>query len=99
LRAGIVAVAALATLVSLYALSATVYRTVVFGGFTVNRVTVIGWNVVNVGLLILLLVQQLRAGAERWLASLQRVFAWATTAYAVWAAILLLVIPLLFGEI
>jgi hypothetical protein len=46
LRAGILAVAILAALISVYALSATVYRTAL-GGFTINRVTIIGWNTIT----------------------------------------------------
>ena len=98
LRAGILAVAVLATLVSLYALSATVYRTAVMGGFTVNRLAVIGWNSINIGILLLLAVKQIRAGAERWLDAAQAVYGWGMRAYAVWATFLLLFIPLLFGE-
>ena len=97
LRAGIGAVAVLATLVSLYALSAIVYRTVQ-GGFTINRVTVIGWNTINVGLLVLLVIRQIRAGADRWVDAAQRVFGWGMRAYAVWTTFLLLAIPLLFRE-
>jgi hypothetical protein len=97
LRAGILAVAVLATAVSLYALSAVLYRTVL-GGFTVNRVTVIGWNGINIGILVLLVVKQLRQGAETWLDSLQTAFGWAMRAYAVWATFLVLAIPLLFAE-
>jgi len=98
LRAGILVVAVLATLVSLYALSATVYRTVTMGGWTVNRVAVIGWNAINVGLLVLLVVKQLQAGADRWLDAAQTVFGWGMRAYAAWATFLVLAIPLLFGE-
>jgi hypothetical protein len=97
LRIGILSVAVLAALVSLYALSAVIYRTVQ-GGFTVNRVTVIGWNSINVGLLVLLVVQQLRAGAARWLDAAQRAFGWGVRIYAAWATFLMLVIPLLFRE-
>ena len=98
LRAGILAVAVLATLVSVYALSATVYRTILMGGFTVNRLAVIGWNSINIGILVLLVIRQLRAGAESSLAALQETFGWAMRAYAVWATFLVLVIPLLFRE-
>jgi multisubunit Na+/H+ antiporter MnhF subunit len=97
LRAGILAVAVLATVVSLYALSAVLYRTAL-GGFTVNRVTVIGWNGINIGILVLLVVKQLWRGAETWLDSLQTVFGWAMRAYAAWATFLVLAIPLLFSE-
>jgi hypothetical protein len=97
LRTGILSVAVLAALVSLYALSAVVYRTVQ-GGFTVNRVTVIGWNGINVGLLVLFVIQQLRAGVARWLEAAQRVFGWGMRIYAAWATLLMLAIPLLFRE-
>jgi len=49
LRSGIIAVSILATLVSLYALSAIIYRTVT-GAITINRLTMIGWNVINIAL-------------------------------------------------
>jgi len=97
LRAGIVVVAILATLISLYALSAVVYRTAL-GGFTVNRVAVIGWNAINIGILVLLIVKQLRAGTERWLDAAQAVYGWGMRVYAAWAMFLLLFVPLLFGE-
>ncbi|MBN1583364.1 MAG: hypothetical protein JXA89_21825 [Anaerolineae bacterium] len=95
LRAGIVVVAILAVVVSLYALSATVYRTVL-GGFTVNRLAVVGWNSINISLLVLLVYRQFQCEAELWIRSLQAVYAWGMTAYAVWAVFLLLAIPLLF---
>jgi hypothetical protein len=98
LRAGILAVAVLAGLVSLYALSATVYRTVAMGGLTVNRLAVIGWNTINVGLLVFLVVRQIRDGAEKWLDAAQAVFGWGMRVYAAWSIFLVLAIPLLFGE-
>lgn len=94
LRGGILAVAGLTVLVSLYALSATVTRTVQ-GGWTLNRLTIIGWNAINIGILGLLLARQSRAGAA-WSERLQRVFALATNAYLVWPLLLVLVVPLLF---
>ena len=60
LRLGIIAVAALALIVSLYALAAILYRTVL-DRLTPNRLAFIGWNVVNIGLLALVLL----AGAGR----------------------------------
>jgi len=87
-------VAGLTVLVSLYALSATVTRTVQ-GGWTLNRLTIIGWNAINIGILGLLLARQSRAGAT-WGERLQRVFALATNAYLVWPLLLVLVVPLLF---
>jgi hypothetical protein len=96
LRAGIIAVAALVTLVSLYALAATVYRTV-GDGLTMNRATIIGWNVINIGILIALLVGQLRAGRGRWAESAQSAIAGGALAYVAWAAFVALALPWLFG--
>jgi hypothetical protein len=63
LRLGIVIVAALALIVSLYALAAILYRTAL-DRLTPNRLAFIGWNVVNIGLLFLVLFFQARAKAE-----------------------------------
>ena len=61
LRLGIIAVAALALVVSLYALAAIVSRTAM-DRLTPNRLAFIGWNVVNIGLLVLILIRQAQAG-------------------------------------
>jgi hypothetical protein len=95
LRNGILAVAILAVLVSIYALSATVYRTL-DGGITMNRLTIIGWNSINIVILIGLIYKQFQDGREQWIASLQSVFSLGTNAYLVWATFLLLAIPWLF---
>jgi hypothetical protein len=95
LRLGIMAVAALTVLVSLYALSATVYRTV-SGGLTINRLTIIGWNTINIALLTLALARLLRGEPEMWAERLKTVYRLATQAYLVWAAFLLIAIPLFF---
>lgn len=95
LRTGMLAVAVLATLVSLYALSATVYRTIL-GGMTMNRLTVIGWNSINIGILVLLVYKQLRDGRVQWIRSLQSAFSLGTVGYIAWALFLTLAIPLLF---
>jgi len=98
LRRGIVAVAALALLVSLYALAAIIYRTGI-DRLTPNRLTFIGWNIVNIGLLILLLVQQfrVRAAEGQWLHALHRSYSAGTVAYAAWTLIVILALPWLFG--
>lgn len=95
LRSGILAVAILAAAVSLYALSATVYRTAL-GGITINRLTIIGWNSINIGILLTLIYKQFRDGVDGWIPSLHTVFGWATTAYMVWTAFLVIFIALLF---
>lgn len=95
LRAGMVALATLATLVSLYALAAVLYRTAL-SYLTPNRLTVIGWNAINIGILIAFLVAEMRSGRQRWLAALQRVAGASVIAYSVWVLFLVLVLPWLF---
>ncbi|MDE3229131.1 MAG: hypothetical protein KGO05_04560 [Chloroflexota bacterium] len=98
LRAGIVALAALALLVSLYAISAIIYRAAL-DGLTMNRVAVIGWNAINIVLLALALLSQIRAGASAengWVAGLQRVARRGALAWVVWGLALTLVLPWLF---
>lgn len=95
LRTGIVLVAFLVVLVSLYALAAVVYRTV-HGQLTMNRFAVIGWNVVNTGILIMLLAKQARAGREGWVEALHSTFRLGTAAYLIWGVALVLALPWLF---
>jgi hypothetical protein len=89
-------VAALALVVSLYALAAIGYRTAM-DRLTPNRLAFIGWNVINIGLLALILLYQARAKAEGWLHALQRAFSAGTVAYAAWTLAMILAIPWLFG--
>lgn len=97
LRGVIIAVAALTALVSIYALAATVYRTTL-GDLTMNRTTIIGWNIINIALLIALLIRQVRATRETWVAAIQSVFAWGAIAYVVWAAVVGLALPWVFAH-
>lgn len=83
LRLGIIAVAALALIVSVYALAAILYRTFL-DRLTPNRLAFIGWNVFNIGLLLLLLLYQTRAEAGRWLQHLFRAYSVGTVAYTAW---------------
>lgn len=96
LRLGIIAVAALALIVSLYALAAILYRTFL-DRLTPNRLAFIGWNVVNIGLLFLVLLLQARAREGRWLQRLFRAYSAGTVAYAVWTLAVILATPWVFG--
>lgn len=96
LRRGIIGVAAPALLVSLYALAAILYRTAI-DRLTPNRLTFIGWNAINIGLLLLILLLQWRNKSERWLPGLYRAFSIGSVAYAVWTLAVILVLPWLFG--
>jgi hypothetical protein len=95
LRRGIIALAALALIVSLYAFAAILYRTAI-DRLTPNRLTFIGWNVINIGILIWLLVQQWRAGRARWLPALHSTFAAGMIPYVLWTVIVILALPWLF---
>ena len=95
LRRGEMLLALLAEIVSLHALAAIIFRTW-WDGFTPNRVTVIGWNLVNIGLLGVLLYRQWKAGESRWLAETHRTFAQAAWPYLGLGLALLLGLPLVF---
>lgn len=95
LRRAILLLAAMTIVVSLYALSATAYRTML-GGPTANRVTVIGWNVLNLAILLLFLFRQLRAGSGAWIPLTQWVFRLGLVGYGLWALVVVGAIPFLF---
>jgi hypothetical protein len=96
LRAGIIAVAGLMLLVSLYALSAILYRTA-NDGLTMNRLAVVGWNVVNIGLLVSVLIGQIRArGRGGWVAALHSTARIGTVVYIAWGLLVTLLLPWIF---
>ncbi len=95
LRRGLLTLAGLAVLISLYALTAILYRTWT-DGFTPNRLTIIGWNLLNIGLLLLLLIRQARSTLQTWLPAMYLTFAQGAKMYLVWTVVVLLVIPWLF---
>jgi hypothetical protein len=96
LRLGIIAVAALALIVSLYALAAILYRTTL-DRLTPNRLAFIGWNVLNIGLLFLVLLFQARAKEGRWAHRLYRAYSAGTVAYAAWTLAVIIALPWVFG--
>lgn len=96
LRRGIMALAILALLVSFYALAAILYRTAL-DRLTPNRLAFIGWNLINVGLLLLVLILQIRAKKGEWLGRIQRAFSMGTVAYAAWTIAVILLLPWFFG--
>ncbi len=95
LRRGLIAVALLATVVSLYALVAIAYRTWE-GGITLNRLAIIGWNVINIGILVGLLARQVKADGRTWAASMQAAYGVGMPLYVAWALFVVLAMPWLF---
>lgn len=95
LRWVITLIASLAAVITLYALSATIYRTVTYD-WTLNRLAIIGWNGVNLTVLIALVVGQLKAGTKEWVTALHGTFARAMLWWAVWVIGLVLLSPLIF---
>ena len=96
LRRGIIAVATLTVLVSLYAMSATLYRTYL-GTLTMNRMTVIGWNTINIAILILLVYKLLKPGRAGWVQAGQAAFSLGMIVYIIWTIFVILSVPLIFG--
>ena len=96
LRTGILALAAMAVVVSLYALSATVYRTLQ-GALTPNRLTVIGWNIINIAILVVMLYRLARRRTEAWSEAVHSAIGQGTVAYIFWTALLVLGLPVLFS--
>lgn len=95
LRRGLLSVAGLAVVVSLYASAAILYRTWA-GGLTPNRVTVIGWNVINIALLLLLLFRQGQSRPEHWLSALRATISTGIVCYLLWCVLLIIALPILF---
>jgi hypothetical protein len=95
LRRGIIAVSILALVISLYALSAVAYRTAL-DGITLNRLTIIGWNIINIAILGFMIYTQFKQQASLWHERLHYVFSKATTAYLLWSVFLVLALPLIF---
>ncbi len=95
LRTGILAVAVLAALVSLYALSAVLYRTLT-GAFTINRLTMIGWNIINITLLVMMIVRLLQNHPLPWNERIKTVYRLGAAFYVGWTLFVILVMPFLF---
>lgn len=96
LRRGIIALATLAFIVSLYALSAIVYRTSL-DRLTPNRLAFIGSNIINAGLLFRLLYLQVRSDSGQWLYGLFRAYREGAALTVAWTVIMIIALPWLFG--
>ncbi len=95
LKRGLLVLAGLALVVGLYALAAILYRTSM-DKLTPNRLTFIGWNLINLGILVALLVSSRHRGLDDWTFPLRRTFAVAMFAYALWALVVLVAVPWVF---
>jgi hypothetical protein len=95
LRRGIIIVSILAVIISLYALSAVIYRTAI-DSLTLNRTTIVGWNIINIAILGVMIYTQFAKGIAGWNERLQNVFSKATAAYLIWSIFLILALPLIF---
>ena len=95
LRAGMLGVACLATLVSLYALSAILYRTAT-GAITINRLTMTGWNVINIALLVMLIARLLLDRPGPWNEHIKAVYSLGAWMYVGWTLFVTLATPFIF---
>lgn len=96
LKLSMQAVTTLTILICTYAFSALVYRTYL-GGLTPNRLTFIGWNIINIVLLLHILLWPPLHKGERWLDGVYRAYSRGTLLYAAWALLVILAIPWMFG--
>ncbi len=95
LRHGIVAVAGLALLVGLYTLAAIVYRTTL-DVLTMNRLALMGWDVINVGILAMLINGQVALGrqGQGWVEAMQSAFSLGAVGYVAWTAFVIVAVPI-----
>ena len=89
------ALTGLTVLVGLYALAAIGYRTWE-GGWTPNRLTFVGWNVINLVILSGALVSLARADDRKWPAALRVSLSRGMVAYAIWVLVTIVAVPLIF---
>lgn len=94
LRYVIVTAGVLTTALNGYALAAVLSRTFHFG-ITPNRITVIGWNVVTLLVLLNVLVTQLRQRSDDWAASFEAAIVRPVPIAAIWIAWVVFATPLL----
>ena len=97
LRLAIIAIASLTIIVSFYALAAVIYRTIIFG-LTINRVTIIGWNAINISLLCIMLFRQVRCKKDEWITALQSTFSDGIFIYLIWASLVIAIAPWQFSR-
>ncbi len=95
LKFSILTVALLTTIVSFYALGAVIYRTATFG-LTINRITVIGWNTINITLMSLMLIRQVRCEKDEWITALQSTFSDGILPYIGWTLFVVAISPWYF---
>jgi len=65
-------------------------------GITINRLTILGWNLTNISILILLATRLIKIKENNWVKEAQKIFSLGTNAYLVWTLFLIVGIPLLF---
>jgi hypothetical protein len=94
LRGAILAIALMAALAGLHALAAIVYRATL-RGITINRFAAIGWDVINIAILLLLIFGQIRRGGRNWLDSLRSVFSLGIVVYLLWVLVLILALSVI----
>ena len=56
----------------------------------------IGWNVINIALLVLILIRLLRSSAQPWNERIKTVFSLGAVFYVSWSLFVILVMPFIF---
>ena len=66
------------------------------GGFIINRMTMLGWDIINIALLVVLLVRQWRKSEQPWNERIKGVFSLGAYAYVGWSLVVVVAMPLIF---
>lgn len=96
LSGGLLLMSASSMLISLYALSAVIYRIYYFDSITLNRFTLLGWNLINIMILGMYLYFRLKKEKAHWILSTQKLLRLTMMTYIVWCVFLLVLAPILF---
>jgi hypothetical protein len=97
-RYTILAVAGMSAIVSLYDMSSTITR-IVHGGWTFNRLGLIGLNMIMISILGLIIYGILRGGNSRWIEGVHRAYITGTWIFIAWSIYFLIQVPRLLYEV
>lgn len=95
LKRGILVTAIMASLVSVYTLAAFIYRTNL-DGLSINRLIMMGWNIINIVIFVLVSIRLLRKDGNEWVLKMYRTISEGSVLYVGWSVIMLIVVPLVF---
>ncbi len=63
---------------------------------TINRLTTIGWNIINIALLVMMILRLLRDRSQPWNERIKAVYSLGAALYVGWSLFVILVFPFIF---